>query len=251
MFEGSLWLFPDTALAAWLQSRIDVLCARFGTPRFRAHLTLLGGIGPIDEADAEIRTRELAPRLPPLLLEPTGLHGYDEYFRTLVLDVVDTPALCEARRLAEAKAHVIPGEHFYKSFDNQLGEKCGLVTWTHRKEMRKIHCDQIRWSKSYVMLDVAQHREAVEHTRKIWFQPERDARIKLRSDQKIARENEDRDPQHGLARRRRRSGRRDCARRERQDSAPGRWGRARVLFDIQHALLDDQHTRAEARQGRE
>ena len=103
MFEGLLWLFPDTALAAWLQSRIDVLCARFGTPRFRAHLTLLGGIGPIDEADAEIRTRELAPRLPPLLLEPTGLHGYDEYFRTLVLDVVDTPALCEARRLAAAR----------------------------------------------------------------------------------------------------------------------------------------------------
>jgi hypothetical protein len=97
----------------------------------------------------------------------------------------------EARRHREAEERVIPGEHFYKSFDDQLGEKCGLVTWTHRKEMRKIHCDQIRWSKSYVMLDVAQHREAVEHTRKIWFQPERDARVKMRADQKIARENEE------------------------------------------------------------
>ena len=87
----------------------------------------------------------------------------------------------EARRLAEAKARVIPGEFFYKSFDDQLGEKCGLVTWTHRKEMRKIHCDQIRWSKSYVMLDVARHRERVEHTRKIWFQPELDARVKRRA----------------------------------------------------------------------
>ena len=97
----------------------------------------------------------------------------------------------ESRRLAEAKARVIPGEFFYKSFDDQLGEKCGLVTWTHRKEMRKIHCDQIRWSKSYVMLDVARHRERVEHTRKIWFQPERDARVKRRAELKIAQENEE------------------------------------------------------------
>lgn len=111
MFEGSLWLFPDTALAAWLQSRIDALCTRFDTPWFRAHLTLLGGIGAIDQAVAETRAHELVPRLPPLLLEPLGLHGYDEYFRTLVLDVVDTPALREARRLAAASFGV-PNQAF-------------------------------------------------------------------------------------------------------------------------------------------
>ena len=97
----------------------------------------------------------------------------------------------EARRITEAKAKVIPGEFFYKSFDKQLGEKCGLVTWTHRKEMRKIHCDQIRWSKSYVMLDVQRHQARVARTRKIWFQPERDARVKERAERKIARENEE------------------------------------------------------------
>jgi len=95
------------------------------------------------------------------------------------------------KKLEAAQQRVIPGEFFYKSFRKQLGEKTGLVTWTHRKEMRKIHVDQIRYSKSYVTLDVDAHKKSVERTRKIWFQPARDARVKYLADRKISAENDD------------------------------------------------------------
>lgn len=97
----------------------------------------------------------------------------------------------QKKKLEAAQQRIIPGEFFYKSFRKQMGEKTGLVTWTHRKEMRKIHVDQIRYSKSYVTLDVDAHKKNVERTRQIWFQPERDARVKFLADRKIAGENDD------------------------------------------------------------
>ena len=97
----------------------------------------------------------------------------------------------QKKKLETQQGRVIPGEFFFKSFKKQLGEKCGLVTWTHRKEMRKIHVDQIRYSKSYVMVDVNAHKKSIERTRKIWFQPARDARVKFLADRKISLGNED------------------------------------------------------------
>ena len=97
----------------------------------------------------------------------------------------------QQKKIEAQSRRIIPGEFFYKSFDKQLGEKCGLVTWTHRKEMRKIHVDQIRYSKSYVTMDVDAHKDKVEQTRKIWFQPERDARVKFLADRKITLKNDD------------------------------------------------------------
>jgi hypothetical protein len=86
---------------------------------------------------------------------------------------------------------VIPGEFFFKSFNKQLGEKTGLVTWTHHKEMRKIHCDQIRYAQSHVQLDVQAHREKVKRTRELVLDPVRDARVKMLVDRKIKLANDD------------------------------------------------------------
>ena len=86
---------------------------------------------------------------------------------------------------------MIPGENHFKSFKKQLGEKTGLVTWTHHKEMRKIHCDQIRYSRSLVQMDVVAHQQAVAHTRKLILDPVRDARVKVLAERKIKFGNDD------------------------------------------------------------
>ena len=86
---------------------------------------------------------------------------------------------------------IIPGEFFFKSFKKQLGEKTGLVTWTHHKEMRKIHCDQIRYSRSLVQMDVDAHKSRVAHTRQLMLDPIRDARVKMLAQRKIKLGNDD------------------------------------------------------------
>ncbi len=53
----SVWLMPDAAWGREFQAIVDDLASRFSTPRFRPHLTLIGG-QPFDREDLK---RRLAP----------------------------------------------------------------------------------------------------------------------------------------------------------------------------------------------
>ena len=83
----------------------------------------------------------------------------------------------------------IPGEFFYKSFDKQLGRKVGMVTWTARKEMRKVHCANIRNSKSHVRIDVEKHAAKTKKMFKIFDTTAIRARQKALEDERIQRDN--------------------------------------------------------------
>lgn len=93
----SLWLVPqqDDAsrrLGDWINS----LARGFGTPTFRPHLTLLGGLeGP--EGEIVRQSTALAQALPHLELRLRGIEGSEEHFRCVFATVEPGPELVQAR----------------------------------------------------------------------------------------------------------------------------------------------------------
>lgn len=96
----ALWIEPPGYLAVRFDALIEALAASHGGPRFRSHITLLGGI---EGREPELMrcARSLAARLRPFDLRLDGLGMEDEYFRALYLRAEKAGGLIEARRLAE------------------------------------------------------------------------------------------------------------------------------------------------------
>ena len=97
--RSSLWLMPPPAIGARLAALIQDLSARYGTPAFEPHITLLGGIGG-GEKDIAARSAHLAAATPPLPLRLTTVDQRAEYFQCLFVHVAGTDALARASALA-------------------------------------------------------------------------------------------------------------------------------------------------------
>jgi 2'-5' RNA ligase len=92
----ALWLVPPTTRRAEYATFIDALSERFGGPRFVPHVTLLTGVEACDEG----QLRALAESCRGLTITPVRLASFDEYYRTLVVEVELTEALRRARDAA-------------------------------------------------------------------------------------------------------------------------------------------------------
>lgn len=87
---------------------IGELSARFGTPSFPPHVTLLGGLAADPDA-AVARGRELAVVLSDFPVRFEGLEHSAEYFRALVVRVAPDLPILDARRRAQM---AFPAEPF-------------------------------------------------------------------------------------------------------------------------------------------
>jgi len=80
----SLWLVPDGPEAQATAALIGELSARFGTPTFAPHVTLLGGLA-VDPETAVTTAGDLAAGLTDLSVRFEGLEHSGDYFRALVV----------------------------------------------------------------------------------------------------------------------------------------------------------------------
>jgi len=96
----SLWLVPDGPEAQAIAALIGELSARFGTPTFAPHVTLMGGIG-VDPEEAVTTAGELAAGLSDLSVRFEGLEHSGDYFRALVVRVAPDLPILDARRHAQ------------------------------------------------------------------------------------------------------------------------------------------------------
>lgn len=92
----SLWWLPPPRLARRLQGLIDALSSRLGTPSFPPHVTVEGGLAESPE-DLVARLSDAAPRLRAPRLQLHRLTTEPAWNRTLVLEVVPTDEVLDAR----------------------------------------------------------------------------------------------------------------------------------------------------------
>src|SRR5574337_1324526 len=83
----SLWLVPGEPALSLLASAISRLSREYSTPRFKPHITLLGGIA-LQEANALAKLALLARTLEPFPIELGEIGFLDEYFRCLFVRVI-------------------------------------------------------------------------------------------------------------------------------------------------------------------
>jgi 2'-5' RNA ligase len=99
----SLWLVPEGDARDRLQALIGRLAARFGTPSFPPHVTLLPGIEGRSEDDVLHATCALGATLRPFPVRLHGLEGGDQPFRCLFARAAaDEPLLSAHREAAQA-----------------------------------------------------------------------------------------------------------------------------------------------------
>ena len=96
----SLWLVPEGPEAQATTALIGELSARFGTPSFLPHVTLLGGLA-VDAATAVERARALASTLRDFSVRFEGLEHSADYFRALIVRVAPDLPVLDARRRAQ------------------------------------------------------------------------------------------------------------------------------------------------------
>jgi hypothetical protein len=105
----SLWLMPEGEPRARLAELVDRLAARFSTPAFAPHLTLLSAIHGASPEDVLAQARVLASGLRPFRVSLAGVEGRDEYFRCLFARATaDAPLL--AAHAAAARAFGRPAD---------------------------------------------------------------------------------------------------------------------------------------------
>ena len=101
MSRYSLWIMPSGQAYDSLLDLISQLNARYGTPRFEPHVTLLGDLS-LPEAEMVSKTKQLAGLIKPLTVTLHTLDWSNEYFRCLFVNVQKTDELLEANRSAGA-----------------------------------------------------------------------------------------------------------------------------------------------------
>jgi hypothetical protein len=99
----SLWLMPEGETRGRLEALIGRLAARFGTPTFPPHVTLLPGIEGRSEEDVLDATRVLSATMRPFPVRLQALESRDEPFRCLFARAAaDEGLLCAHREAARA-----------------------------------------------------------------------------------------------------------------------------------------------------
>lgn len=99
----SLWLVPEGDAHDRLQALIGRLAARFGTPSFPPHVTVLPGIEGRSEGDVLDSTCALGATLRPFPVRLHGLQGRGEPFLCLFARAAaDEPLLSAHREAAQA-----------------------------------------------------------------------------------------------------------------------------------------------------
>lgn len=93
----SLWLVPPVTLRAEIATIIDNYAEQLSTPRFIPHLTLLGGVATV--TDAQLRV--LADACLGVMVEPQGIATGDDFYHCVFLAVNATPELQRVRAAAE------------------------------------------------------------------------------------------------------------------------------------------------------
>jgi 2'-5' RNA ligase len=93
----SLWLVPPVTLRAEIATIIDGYAEQLATPRFIPHLTLLGGIDKVVEA----QLRTLADTCLGVMIEPEGIATGDDFWHCVFVAVNVTPELQRVRSVAE------------------------------------------------------------------------------------------------------------------------------------------------------
>jgi hypothetical protein len=102
----SLWLVPDGPEDQAIAALIGELAARFGTPSFPPHVTLMAGIQEAPDL-VVARGREMARVLRDFSIRFNGLEHSAEYFRALIVRVTPDLPILDARRRAQM---ALPGE---------------------------------------------------------------------------------------------------------------------------------------------
>lgn len=122
---NAIWLIPPPEVASEYSGVIEELSARYGTPRFRPHLTLVSGI------ESLIDPAPLVPRVRDLEIRPLRIVVGDDYYRCIVVEVAASAELVALRREAEMLCGVAGGEfwpHISLVYgDLGVGEKREIV----------------------------------------------------------------------------------------------------------------------------
>lgn len=95
----ALWLVPEEPARSRLDAVIAGLAERLGSPAFRAHVTLLGGVG-LGENDVLQRAHRLAASLRPVPLSLRRAGQEPEYFRCVYLEAEATADVLGAHQRA-------------------------------------------------------------------------------------------------------------------------------------------------------
>ncbi len=90
MAEHSFWLLPAQADAAWLDGIVATLAPVFGTPAFRAHVTVQGDIAA-DGASLHEQLHMLAGLCPPWRWQVQALTCSEHFFRAFYLALAPHP----------------------------------------------------------------------------------------------------------------------------------------------------------------
>lgn len=91
----SLWLMPNGHASRVLSGLIRKMSAKFATPSFEPHITLLGEVA-MPEAEVMQRTQQLAKKQKPLtIILQSGVQIGDSYFNALYMKVKVTQSLME------------------------------------------------------------------------------------------------------------------------------------------------------------
>lgn len=105
----SFWLIPRQPEKAALETLMAGLVARHGTPRFEAHLTVLGDV-TADPAAAATALRSATAGLGPLSLGVRGVGCSDAFFKSVFVEMVASVSLL---RLSERLRAALPGAQGY------------------------------------------------------------------------------------------------------------------------------------------
>lgn len=97
----SIWAVPSSDLAKELQAVIDQLSASYGGPVFTPHVTVLGSIPHLSDAEAKKKMKQLSEELRPYTLEFEKIDMLPEFYRAIFVHMKHTPAAIGAFRAAQ------------------------------------------------------------------------------------------------------------------------------------------------------
>jgi 2'-5' RNA ligase len=95
----SLWLMPEGPTADRLQTLITDLSAKYKTPDFPPHVTLIGALN-LPEAKAITKTAQIAERIEPFEIQLDEIAHLDQYFRCVFVKAKTSEILMNANSAA-------------------------------------------------------------------------------------------------------------------------------------------------------
>lgn len=95
----SIWLTPDASTVLGIQQTIDTLSARFNSPVFQPHVTLIGKLGG-DHQRVFDTFNTLIKGIKPFVLHAEAIDYQDVFFRSMFYKISETDDLMEMNQLA-------------------------------------------------------------------------------------------------------------------------------------------------------